>query len=500
MSTITYKCNVCKREIEKLENKHGLTVFSKCIITEGCRGNLYKIYRDSSNIRESFPPIQEGVKDYFPRKLLYKHTQNVAAKEWRVVHNLSSSPTIIVYEKDNNGGYTILDQDEYTVSIVDGDKLNIAFKTSKKGEAHCISRTTVPQRPKLLRADEAPLQITSNGILTISVPEIITKSINPNKSVPFNTLDQIIKIEIQTIKPNEEPIICLEEFENEDYNAWIGWNRILIRKRRHYTIKSKALDDFRTFNGIELDLRNIPEGTILRFLRIDYGDGVLQTIPSRGLFILLSKYPYSSVDKIRNKLIDVGEMIKTEYDYFVFRNGELYTGLTNEEFTYPDISNAPGRTPITEIPVTPAITVPFPSASPVLSPTPTPTVTPTNTATVTPTPTVTSTIDLTPTVTPTVTPTNTVTVTPTMTQTVTPNPSVTPTNDATPTITPTNTATVTPTMTQTVTPNPTATPTRTPSVTPDPTITPTLTVTPTITPTQSTGIAVFSTDFSDDFA
>ena len=64
MSTVTYKCNVCKREIKKLENKSGLTVFSRCIITEGCRGNLNKISVDPDNIRESFPAPVSGIKSY----------------------------------------------------------------------------------------------------------------------------------------------------------------------------------------------------------------------------------------------------------------------------------------------------------------------------------------------------------------------------------------------------------------------------------------------------
>jgi hypothetical protein len=488
MSTITYKCNTCKREIDKIENTEGLTVFSKCIITDGCRGNLYKVKRDASNIRESFPPIQEGVRDYFPRKLLYKHNQSVATKTWKVFHSLSSSPTVVVYEQID-GGYRILDQDQYTVTVTDRDSLTIAFDIPRVGIAHCMARTTVPSNPKLIKPIENPVKVTSNGKLTIAVPEIIVEYPDSTVPTPFNTLDKRIAVEIQTVRPNEEPVTCFEEFDDGADTAWIGWDRILVRNRRHYTTKGKSLSNFRTFSDVELDLTGIPNGTIIRFLKIDYDfdddfEG-FQDIPSRGLFILLSKEPYASVDKIKNKLIDVGEMLKTQYDYFIFENGELYTATRNRENTYPDVKNAPGRTPITEIPPTPEITIPLPSLTPVLSPTPTPTVTPTNTPTNTVTPTVTPTISVTATVTPTVTPTQTLTPTPAITQTVTPNPTVTPTVTATSTVTPTVTPTNTVTPTMTVTPNPTATPTVTPQVTPDPSVTPTLTVTPTITPTQS---------------
>jgi hypothetical protein len=492
MSTITYKCDVCKREIDKLENLGGLTVLSKCIITEGCKGKLYKIYRDASSIRESFPPAQEGLLDYTPRKLLYEHDQSVDTTEWKIFHDLGVSPTVVVYE-ETDSGHVILDQDEYTVALLDKNSLSITFEIPKKGIVHCIAKSTIPSTPKLIPRPSNPIKVSGEETLVIAVPEIITKSSNPDFAVPYNTADYITRITIETVRPNEEPILCFEEFdEGINSTAWLGWDRVLIRNRRHYNLKAKNINNFKTFSDIESSLSEaIPDGTIVRFISIDYGDGVFQPIPSRGLFFLLSEEPYASADKIRDRLIDIGELVKTEYDYFVFTGGELYTNETNLEVIYPDIKNSPGRTPINPVLPTPEASVPFPSASPVLGESATPTPTPTPTPTQTITPTLTPTIDLTPSVTPTNTSTVTPTPTVTPTQTVTPNPSITPTATVTPTVTPTNTVTPNPTVTPNVTPNPTVTPTLTQTVTPNPTVTPTasvtptLTVTPTVTPTQS---------------
>ena len=170
MSTITYKCNVCKREIAKVENITGLTVFSKCIITEGCKGNLYKIGRDASNIRETFPPPQTGVNDFFPRKSLYIHNQDVNATEWRIFHNLSVIPSISVYETIDSGEIE-LHQDDYTVTVVDGDTLAVEFATPKFGIVHCIAKSSVPIKPKVVELPPVPKQVSADGTLIFAVPE-----------------------------------------------------------------------------------------------------------------------------------------------------------------------------------------------------------------------------------------------------------------------------------------------------------------------------------------
>ena len=70
-------------------------------------------------------------------------------------HDLSVIPSISVYETTDMGTVE-LHQDDYTVSIVDGDTLNITFSTSKYGIAHCIAKSSVPIKAKVVEAPPVP--------------------------------------------------------------------------------------------------------------------------------------------------------------------------------------------------------------------------------------------------------------------------------------------------------------------------------------------------------
>src|SRR6266851_5840264 len=103
MTTLTFQCSTCKRQITKTENKNGITVLGKCIITKNCLGQLYKLSRNLDNVREVFPFAVDGLIDYTPRKAFFEHTQSLLATQWMVSHNLSTSPAVSVYVTDTGG-------------------------------------------------------------------------------------------------------------------------------------------------------------------------------------------------------------------------------------------------------------------------------------------------------------------------------------------------------------------------------------------------------------
>lgn len=381
MSTITYKCDTCKRTIEVLENTKGLTVFSKCIITDGCRGKLQRVSRNQSNVRETFPSPESGLTDYFPRRAFYEHSQPVAARNWQITHGLSVSPEVTVWE-DIAGEFVELDQDDYTVKNVSTNELSISFDSTKTGIAHCLAKTSVPIKPKLLSPEIPPERVTENGIIVFAVPEIITDSKDQvNCPAPFYTRDRQLRVLVEVIKPNEEPVVCPEEITDGLLEtSWSGWDRSLVRNRRHYTVRGKELINFRAFSDIRTANEDIPDGTVIRFLGVDFGDGLcaaqaaendpnvpdipladqFREIESRDLFVFLSREPFQSIDKVRDKLIDTGEMLGTDLDFFVYSDGDLFTDLRNIENTYPDIKRA-------IIPPAPSPT-PTPTPSPVACP------------------------------------------------------------------------------------------------------------------------------------
>lgn len=355
MATISYKCNVCKRDIEILENTKGISVFSKCIITQGCKGKLYKTARNPNNVRESFPSPVSSLDDYTPRGKLFNFSQDILSSIWKINHNLGVSPAVDVYILSENGTYSLLPPDSYTFRFVDKDNIEIVFTLPQKGRVQCVARSSVPKTVNSAIPDKEFFQVTLDGTFNFAIPKFLTKYdvtsvVTPTPTLPID-LGEVtpsnIRIEISIKKPNEEEIICFETIPTTPLSSpWSGWTEILLRKRRNYYVRMKNILDFRTFDDAELDFDDIPNGTQLKFISIDYGTGAKQTIPSRGLFILLTNKPYAAIDKIRDRVIDVGELItladqsdpsKNIIEPFIYKDGEFYIDTTNIETIYPSI-------------------------------------------------------------------------------------------------------------------------------------------------------------------
>lgn len=528
MATISYKCDTCKRSVELVENPRGFTVVGKCVITNGCIGRLYRTERNPNNVRESAPSYVEGLNNYVPRRAFFEFEQTLTSDRWTVAHNMGVLPTTFVYLLDQNGDYIPMDNGTYTVTAVDKDNIIITFSERVKGTVQCVAKSTVPLVPPTVVPEAQQYQVSSNNVLTIAIPKYlthihgvipqpsppaITPTITPSPTpsstpitLPKNlcTEGTTIQIEVEITKPNEEPMLCFEDIPNflDSRSPWFGWNEVLVRNRRNYCVRTLDIMSMKVFGNVDEDPGNIPDGTRIRFLRIDYGTGRKEAIPSRGLLMLLSKSPFAYVDKVKDRLVDVGELIGDNPDYFVYRNGEFFLDETKVEQTYPDISRviyqvappAPSFTPTitptaTLTPQPTATLTPTPSPTLTASATPGPSSTPGASPTETPFPTATPTTTPTPTVTPSITPSITVTpsITPSVTITPTPSVTVTVTPTETPPVSPTQTPSGTPPVSATQTPAVTPTPTATPPVSPTqtPAVTPTATSTPPVSPTQT---------------
>jgi len=344
MATIKFKCDTCKREIDILEKPYNLNKFSKCIITDGCRGKLNKLSRNLDNKRESTPTSVEGLDDFTPRKVFYKHTQNLINNKWKIKHSLGISPAVEVFVRNNNELVPLNFQD-YDIEIIDKNNINILLPNQQKGEVHCIARSTVPDFQLINQTEVELFKVTKNAIFVFAFPKLITHytgipSDDPSP-LPIDTSNpsKPIRLEVSITQPNQEEIICIETLEDEPNNTpWLGWNEILIRKRRNYNIKSKSLFSFnQTFQLDNIKAEDISFGTVIKFLRVDLGTGNLQPIDQDNVLILLANAPYQSIDKIKNKVVDVNRITTSTFNYFVYQDGEVYTALDNVEPIYPDI-------------------------------------------------------------------------------------------------------------------------------------------------------------------
>ncbi|BBA65518.1 hypothetical protein [Xanthomonas phage XacN1] len=448
MATISYRCDTCKRAIELVENPQGFTVVGKCVITNGCVGRLYRTERNPNNVRESAPTYVSGLDNYVPRRAFYEFAQTLASDKWKVTHNMGILPSTFVYLQQEDGTFALSDNSAYKVTPVDKNTVMVTFPTKVRGIIQCVAKSTVPLVPPTVTPEAAQFQVSATGVITFAIPKYLTQirgqipqvsaptvtpTLTPSPTptqtpinMPLNLCEEsnVIQIEIEITKPNEDPFVCFEEVENvtDNRSPWNGWGEVLVGKRRNYCLRTIDLLKLKVFGNANLQPGDIPDGTRIRFLRIDYGTGRKEAIPSRGLLMLLAKSPYAYADKIKDRLVDVGELIGDTPDYFVYRGGELFLNETKVERSYPDISR-----------------VIYQAAPPQPSPTPTPTLTPTMTPTITLTPSISATPAVSSTPTPTMTATATITPTVTTTITATPGSSVTPT--ATATITPTPTFT-----------------------------------------------------------
>lgn len=431
MATITYKCNVCDREIDLLENKQGLTTFAKCVITYGCKGKLLSIHRNPDNIRESFPAEVAGLEDYSPRNVLFNYTQTLPANIWVIDHDLNTAPAVSAYVYNQSNVLTELDPKEYKILTVSSNQLKLVFNGTFTGKAQLVSRNSIKNNPVGIPNSTALTQVTSNGYFVFAIPKYLTKfdyppTLLPPPGLPYDLHSVPVRIEVSIKKPNEEEEICTEYLTNSLSNTpWNGWNEVLIRKRRNYYLFSKSILAFRTLGGETVKFSDIPDGTQLKITRIDYGTGVLQPLETESLFIMLSNSPYTTNDKIKNLLVDVGDMVDNTIDYFTYKTSDFFVDQSNVDKTYPDIV----RVANTAVTPTPSPTV-TPTITPTISVTPTlgPIVSPTPMASLTPTPSTTRT--------PLVSPSPTPSKTPLPSPTGTPSPSITPSHTPAPSNTP----------------------------------------------------------------
>lgn len=345
MSTIQYKCNVCKREVELLENQQGLTIVGRCVLTNGCMGKMHPLARNPYNVRESYNYFDSELSELYEfnnRNKFFRHDQINANTIWRIRHNLNNHPFVVVFINTDDG-IEKLDNSSYTINYVDANNLIINL-SNVSGVAHCIARTSNKDSVSSSINIEEMTQVTVGGTFSFAIPKLLTKfdgtpTVTPTPTLPLDLYDiGDIELEIGITKPNEEEVVCFESVPVDQVTSpWIGTNEIMIRNRRNYYVKMKNILQFTTFDNANLTFSDIPNGTKIRFIRINYGTGIEQSIPSRGAFILLSRTPHKIPDKTLDKLLDLGEIIDTEFWYMTYIDGEVYINSSAIETTYPAI-------------------------------------------------------------------------------------------------------------------------------------------------------------------
>ena len=327
MAVIRYKCNVCKREIDLVENRKGLEVMNRCVITEGCRGKLYRIDRKQDFIRGEFPPKVPGLEDYTQRRVLYNHEQNIKSREWFVEHNLGVAPAVEVLTervaensevysqtpcelRDDQRNFFLSETTDFTITITSPNTLTITFGEAESGLAQLVARSSAARVVEEAVEEETPVfRLTNNNsLLTIAT---LNSSIDDASAfdlhITYTAPGDIVPIEkIYTVEAN---VVAT--------SPWNDFTNVLIQGRSYKT------RSFNTFVS-EMSTGEIPDGSSFYFSAVNT-TGTPRSTRNREIFLLLALDPYANVDKVTDRLIDISAVTEDNAELsFFHRDRELY--------------------------------------------------------------------------------------------------------------------------------------------------------------------------------
>ncbi len=186
MAVVTYKCTVCEREINLVQNKQGLDWIGDCNMTLGCRGVLQQQEVHLDYVRGTLPPDVVGLKNWVQRQILFNYEQTVGRLNWVINHDMGIQPSVIVYVNvQNSDGTTsqVLTTPEQIVYNTD-DQVTLIFATEESGIAQLIGRYSNPDilNPRPQPALPTPLptiqltsDVTINGNLIQGTLTIATR-------------------------------------------------------------------------------------------------------------------------------------------------------------------------------------------------------------------------------------------------------------------------------------------------------------------------------------
>lgn len=163
MSNHIYECDTCRQQIEISADNNSIQLLNRCIITQGCTGELHTTLTANNPKSEI---------DYQARNVLYEHNQLLPSDTWTISHALGADPITYVYrdQLDENGkkAHALLDPDDYELFYIDSNTTAIKFSIAQSGIAHSLARSSnVVVETNTSDGDEF-IQVTANSILTIA--------------------------------------------------------------------------------------------------------------------------------------------------------------------------------------------------------------------------------------------------------------------------------------------------------------------------------------------
>ena len=286
MSLIVYKCDTCKRTIEKKQDINALNTIGNCIITDRCRGNLYV---EKVVPAQQIPSLTEpvtGLTDWKQRVALYTHEQGVATSTWTIDHNVQGTPTVEVFI--DNGTGIIERTTDVIVKLLTDSKVELVFDIPQSGIAQLLNRGVndsetfkAPNQTTTAASSNVKVQATTgSAVLTLAVPS--DKLLTEVSVALINSTTQV-KTDISaipvTLVPTESP--------------WADVSKIHILEK--------------DLQVIEVDLSSyLPTLTANQTYFLYFTELKVNTVvkSADNCLILLTKPPFQAADKNVYQYID----------------------------------------------------------------------------------------------------------------------------------------------------------------------------------------------------
>lgn len=329
MTIVVYECDTCNRTIERQQNKHGMDFVGRCVITNGCKGDLHLTKVKPAHVIPSIPNRVEGLDDWIQRAVLYTHEQTIRSEVWYIQHNLGSEPSTQVF-MDITLGDGSEGQEEIVpdlITVLSPNEIEISFDAHTSGTAQCLARSSAVGQSVTYLKTEPPSGITgvSTNSYQMSHRQVLTLAVND--SLPPET---VITGTVHFVSPTtliEVTIPITYTIGSLIRTPWFGVTQVSIAGKL-YTVFTGVIDPTQHDLLFKLD-----EGSAIFFEFDNQNDELLESSA-----FLLTEAPYEAADKNYTEYATLaGTNITNATAAMVLKDNEI-SGLDSiKNSTYPPI-------------------------------------------------------------------------------------------------------------------------------------------------------------------
>lgn len=301
---VVYGCDTCNRKLRFPSTPSTLDVIRKCIITNGCDGNMYMIRGGADKLAaRTRPPEIAGLTDWIPKRLVFNYEQRFSGRVWTIQHNLETRPAVYAYANVNVDGKVqqqAIEPDR--VDVIDQNTIELHFSQPYSGIVQCVSlfgQNYVNPETDSTIDQSLYIQLTNRGELTIGTLDaeeylsFNTVWSSPNVTTPVRITYPLIDNTPSVLSP------------------WVTSRVVAINGKR---ITVRSFNILNTPNGpTAFDAGQIGNGSTVEF------EGLPRSLITNVL--LLGQAPFGSVDRISNQCVDLALASSSD---LVYDRGELF--------------------------------------------------------------------------------------------------------------------------------------------------------------------------------